>query len=112
MFCMDADLYSCSTNRSAYVSVLVASPHALYQPDLDRDSGKWNLNPEQTQKRRELFYELLTYDSWQVGWPSSFPNTGFIGLLGIGHILDFSLTCLYVSEFDIWAASFIFFGPY
>jgi hypothetical protein len=34
----------------------------------DRDSGKWNLDPEQTQKRRNLFYELLTYDSWQVSW--------------------------------------------
>ncbi|KAF8159767.1 fungal-specific transcription factor domain-containing protein [Crassisporium funariophilum] len=32
---------------------------------LHRDSGKWNLDAEQTQKRRELFYELLTYDSWQ-----------------------------------------------
>jgi hypothetical protein len=32
---------------------------------LHRDSGKWNLDPEQTQKRRDLFYELLTYDSWQ-----------------------------------------------
>ncbi|KAF9478291.1 hypothetical protein BDN70DRAFT_880170 [Pholiota conissans] len=32
---------------------------------LHRDSGKWNLDPEQTRKRRELFYELLTYDSWQ-----------------------------------------------
>jgi hypothetical protein len=33
---------------------------------LDRDSGKWNLDPTETHKRRELFYELLTYDSWQV----------------------------------------------
>ncbi|KAF8801279.1 hypothetical protein BYT27DRAFT_7235766 [Phlegmacium glaucopus] len=32
---------------------------------LHRDSGKWNLDPEQTQKRRNLFCELLTYDSWQ-----------------------------------------------
>ncbi|KAG6916556.1 hypothetical protein DXG01_006382 [Tephrocybe rancida] len=32
---------------------------------LHRDSGKWKLNAEETQKRRELFYELLTYDSWQ-----------------------------------------------
>ncbi|RDB15770.1 putative transcriptional regulatory protein C1F7.11c [Hypsizygus marmoreus] len=32
---------------------------------LHRDSGKWNLDPEETHKRRELFYELLTYDSWQ-----------------------------------------------
>ncbi|KAJ2923910.1 hypothetical protein H1R20_g13194, partial [Candolleomyces eurysporus] len=31
----------------------------------DRDSGKWKLDPEETQKRRELFYEILTYDSWQ-----------------------------------------------
>ncbi|KAF9460500.1 fungal-specific transcription factor domain-containing protein [Collybia nuda] len=32
---------------------------------LHRDSGKWNLEPAETHKRRELFYELLTYDSWQ-----------------------------------------------
>ncbi|KAF8998585.1 fungal-specific transcription factor domain-containing protein [Cyathus striatus] len=32
---------------------------------LHRDSGKWKLDPEETQKRRRLFYELLTYDSWQ-----------------------------------------------
>ncbi|KAF5383588.1 hypothetical protein D9615_003709 [Tricholomella constricta] len=32
---------------------------------LHRDSGKWNLDPGETKKRRELFYELLTYDSWQ-----------------------------------------------
>ncbi|KAF8074745.1 hypothetical protein FPV67DRAFT_1408589 [Lyophyllum atratum] len=32
---------------------------------VNRDSGKWNLDPSETQKRRELFYELLTYDSWQ-----------------------------------------------
>ncbi|KAF5336144.1 hypothetical protein D9611_006191 [Ephemerocybe angulata] len=32
---------------------------------LHRDSGKWKLDPEETQKRRELFYEILTYDSWQ-----------------------------------------------
>ncbi|KAF8899631.1 fungal-specific transcription factor domain-containing protein [Gymnopilus junonius] len=32
---------------------------------LHRDSRKWNLDPAQTKRRRELFYELLTYDSWQ-----------------------------------------------
>ena len=32
----------------------------------DRDGGKWKLDAEKTQRRRELFYELLTYDSWQV----------------------------------------------
>lgn len=35
-------------------------------PSEDRDSGKWKLDPEETQKRRELFYEILTYDMWQV----------------------------------------------
>ncbi|KAG6810865.1 hypothetical protein H0H92_010021 [Tricholoma furcatifolium] len=42
---------------------------------LHRDSGKWNLDSVETQKRRELFYELLTYDSWQsltFGRPPSF----------------------------------------
>ncbi|KAF8630740.1 hypothetical protein AX17_005335 [Amanita inopinata Kibby_2008] len=42
---------------------------------LHRDSELWSLNPEETQRRRELFYELLTYDSWQsltFGRPPSF----------------------------------------
>ncbi|OBZ66409.1 putative zinc transporter cis4 [Grifola frondosa] len=40
-----------------------------------RDSGKWNLSPEETFRRRSLFYELYTYDSWQsltYGRPPSF----------------------------------------
>ncbi|TFK74898.1 hypothetical protein BDN72DRAFT_758817 [Pluteus cervinus] len=32
---------------------------------VNRDSGKWKLNAEETQKRRDLFFEVLTYDSWQ-----------------------------------------------
>ncbi|PCH44393.1 hypothetical protein WOLCODRAFT_138977 [Wolfiporia cocos MD-104 SS10] len=32
---------------------------------LHRDGNKWNLNPEEAFRRRTLFYELLTYDSWQ-----------------------------------------------
>lgn len=32
---------------------------------LHRDSGRWKLEKYETQRRRELFYELLTYDSWQ-----------------------------------------------
>ncbi|KAH9946504.1 hypothetical protein B0H21DRAFT_743137 [Amylocystis lapponica] len=42
---------------------------------LHRDSGKWNLGPEETFRRRSLFYELFTYDSWQsltFGRPPSF----------------------------------------
>ena len=34
---------------------------------LDRDSTRWNLDAEETQKRRELFWEIYVYDSWQVG---------------------------------------------
>ncbi|KIM44896.1 hypothetical protein M413DRAFT_442869 [Hebeloma cylindrosporum] len=40
-----------------------------------RDSGKWKMDPVETQKRRELFWELFTYDSWQCwtfGRPPSF----------------------------------------
>ncbi|KIY52929.1 hypothetical protein FISHEDRAFT_69385 [Fistulina hepatica ATCC 64428] len=33
---------------------------------LHRDSGRWKLVPSQeTQRRRELFWEIYTYDSWQ-----------------------------------------------
>ena len=41
----------------------------------DRDGGKWKVDPVETQKRRELFWELFTYDSWQCytfGRPPSF----------------------------------------
>ncbi|KAI0953849.1 hypothetical protein AcV7_007263 [Taiwanofungus camphoratus] len=47
---------------------------------LHRDSGKWNLNPEETFRRRTLFYELFVYDSWQsltFGRPPSL-STAFI----------------------------------
>jgi hypothetical protein len=40
---------------------------------IDRDSGRWKLGKAETQKRRELFYELLTYDSWMVGRSRAFP---------------------------------------
>jgi hypothetical protein len=42
---------------------------------IDRDSGKWKVDGVETQRRRELFWELFTYDSWQCwtfGRPPSF----------------------------------------
>ncbi|KAJ7746905.1 fungal-specific transcription factor domain-containing protein [Mycena maculata] len=42
---------------------------------LHRDSGRWKVDPIETQRRRELFWELFTYDSWQCltfGRPTSF----------------------------------------
>lgn len=41
----------------------------------DRDSGRWKVESLETQHRRELFWELFTYDSWQCltfGRPPSF----------------------------------------
>jgi hypothetical protein len=32
---------------------------------LHRDSGRWKIDPIETQRRRELFWELYTCDSWQ-----------------------------------------------
>ncbi|KAI0629194.1 hypothetical protein C8Q77DRAFT_1066223 [Trametes polyzona] len=42
---------------------------------VNRDSGRWNLDSKETFRRRSLFYELYTYDSWQsltYGRPPSF----------------------------------------
>ncbi|KAH6916246.1 fungal-specific transcription factor domain-containing protein [Coprinopsis sp. MPI-PUGE-AT-0042] len=42
---------------------------------LHRDSGRWGVDPGETQRRREIFWELFTYDSWQCytfGRPPSF----------------------------------------
>ncbi|KAG6810864.1 hypothetical protein H0H92_010020 [Tricholoma furcatifolium] len=41
----------------------------------NRDSGRWKVDSTETQHRRELFWELFTYDSWQCltfGRPPSF----------------------------------------
>ena len=41
----------------------------------DRDGGKWKVDPVETQRRRELSWELFSYDSWQsltLGRPPSF----------------------------------------
>ena len=34
--------------------------------DTDRDPSKWGVDQKETLRRRELFWELYTYDSWQV----------------------------------------------
>ncbi|KAH7914632.1 fungal-specific transcription factor domain-containing protein [Hygrophoropsis aurantiaca] len=42
---------------------------------LHRDSGRWGVDSKETLRRRELFWELYTYDSWQCltfGRPPSF----------------------------------------
>ncbi|TDL23723.1 hypothetical protein BD410DRAFT_786992 [Rickenella mellea] len=42
---------------------------------LHRDSARWNLDSEETQKRRSLLWETFVYDSWQsltFGRPPSF----------------------------------------
>nr|GAT44715.1 predicted protein [Mycena chlorophos] len=42
---------------------------------LHRDSGRWKVDPVETQRRRELFWELYVYDSWgawTMGRPTSF----------------------------------------
>ncbi|KAF9523061.1 fungal-specific transcription factor domain-containing protein [Crepidotus variabilis] len=47
---------------------------------LHRDSGKWKVDPVETQRRRELFWEIFTHDSWQswtFGRPPSFSNPHF-----------------------------------
>jgi hypothetical protein len=33
----------------------------------DRDTGRWKLDPSETQRRREIFWEIYVYDSWQAG---------------------------------------------
>ncbi|KAL1716515.1 fungal-specific transcription factor domain-containing protein [Schizophyllum commune] len=45
---------------------------------LHRDSGRWNLDPNEAQKRRTLLWEVFVYDAWQsltFGRPPSFGMT-------------------------------------
>ena len=42
----------------------------------ERDSAPWNLDPQEVQRRRALFWEMYTWDSWAVGffvWSSFVP---------------------------------------
>jgi hypothetical protein len=40
----------------------------------DRDCGRFNLPPQEKQRRRQLFWELYTYDLWQVRFAPSSPT--------------------------------------
>ncbi|KAJ6624985.1 hypothetical protein B0H10DRAFT_1783893 [Mycena sp. CBHHK59/15] len=56
--------------RWVLMGLVVKLAHSVY-----RDSGRWNLDPAETHRRRCLLYECYTYDSWQsltFGRPPSF----------------------------------------
>ncbi|KAF9048213.1 hypothetical protein BDZ89DRAFT_1057787 [Hymenopellis radicata] len=62
--------------RWALMGMAVKVAQSVY-----RDSGRWNgVDPHETQRRRELFWEMFTYDSWQCltfGRPPSFALAHF-----------------------------------
>lgn len=51
-------------NSHSLLSIVYGSH--LFWLCLDRDSGRWNVGITETQRRRELFWEMFTYDSLQV----------------------------------------------
>ncbi|KAF8498708.1 fungal-specific transcription factor domain-containing protein [Russula emetica] len=58
--------------RWALMGLVVKLAHSC---GLHRDSGRWGLDPDETFRRRALFWEIYTYDSWQsltYGRPPSF----------------------------------------
>ncbi|KAK7031348.1 putative transcriptional regulatory protein C1F7.11c [Favolaschia claudopus] len=58
--------------RWVLMGLVVKLAHSI---GLHRDSGRWNLDPEETHRRRCLLYEIYTYDSFQsltFGRPPSF----------------------------------------
>jgi hypothetical protein len=44
----------------------VTIPNGIRAILIDRDTGRWKLDPSETQRRREVFWELYVQDSWQV----------------------------------------------
>ncbi|KIL65532.1 hypothetical protein M378DRAFT_161851 [Amanita muscaria Koide BX008] len=64
-----------SKNNGARWTIMGMAVKIAQSIGLHRDSGRWKIDPEETQRRRELFWELFTYDSWQCltfGRPPSF----------------------------------------
>ena len=74
-----------SLDRSSYVFIFVNTSRAIYlisfilfcslsEPPVahallirsERDSAPWNLDPQEVQRRRTLFWEMYTWDSWAV----------------------------------------------
>lgn len=48
--------------------------------NVDRDSGRWNLPEEETQRRRRMFWEIYLFDMWQsfgVGRPPAISSLHF-----------------------------------
>ncbi|KAK2465633.1 hypothetical protein APHAL10511_002177 [Amanita phalloides] len=63
-----------STNNGARWTIMGIAVKIAQSIGLHRDSGKWKVDAVETQRRRELFWELFTYDSWQCltfGRPTS-----------------------------------------
>ncbi|RXW23973.1 hypothetical protein EST38_g1865 [Candolleomyces aberdarensis] len=63
------------TNTGARWGIMGITIKVAQSIGLHRDSGKWKVDSAETQRRRELFWELFTYDSWQCytfGRPPSF----------------------------------------
>lgn len=44
-------------------------PNIVCNVSTDRDTARWKLDASETQKRREVFWELYVYDSWQASKP-------------------------------------------
>ncbi|GLB43439.1 putative fungal specific transcription factor [Lyophyllum shimeji] len=63
------------TNAGARWAIMGIAVKLSQSIGLHRDSGRWKVDEQETQNRRELFWELFTYDSWQCftfGLPPSF----------------------------------------
>ncbi|KAH9989851.1 fungal-specific transcription factor domain-containing protein [Russula vinacea] len=89
--------------RWALMGLVVKLAHSC---GLHRDSGRWGLDPEETSRRRSLFWEIYTYDSWQsltYGRPPSFSN----GEMEMGFQLwkyRFSAQCMSVVHDQVFGA--------
>ena len=55
------------TDRSSLVLLYFAWRQflSICSTPTDRDTGRWKLDLSETQRRREVFWELYVYDSWQ-----------------------------------------------
>ncbi|KIL65536.1 hypothetical protein M378DRAFT_10667 [Amanita muscaria Koide BX008] len=74
LFLMCHFMFLSEMGPSRWVATGIAVKLAL-SIGLHRDSGRWHIDSGETQKRRELFHELFTYDYWQsltFGRPPSF----------------------------------------
>lgn len=76
------------------------------RPNIDWDPSSWNMGPELTQRRRNLFWELYSLDNWKVRCENVADHAFYILTCVIGNLSLWAPEDPHISELMRLIASF------